>query len=107
MTDTPEMIEWLNRIILGTKTTPGHGKKNIYRALNNLGEARVLLHKNLGYDITRKQFEGLREAREAESPEYQVRQSVIRYQNKKTRGRVRYQTVYRDNLGRFAKNPNK
>ena len=59
MTDTPEMTEWLNRISLT------HGEKNTFAGLSGkIGEARHLLYEDLGYDITRKQFEGLKEAKE-------------------------------------------
>jgi hypothetical protein len=106
MTDTPEMTEWLNRIKIWYNEK-GIPTKSVYKSLDNLGDARQLLHQNLGYDITRKQFEGLKEAREAEAPQYQVKIETIRYKDKYTAGRVHYRTVYRNGLGQFVKNPNK
>ena len=106
MTDTPEMIEWLDRIILGSETTKGHGKRATRKALMNIGEARHLLYEDLGYDITRKQFEGLRDAQNYELgiKEEQIRYRVIKHD--KPTGQVHYRQVFRDVYGRFAKKPN-
>lgn len=66
MTDTPEMVEWLNRIRIGNDKVQGHNNREIDKAMTSLGEARKMLYQDLNYDITRKQFEGLRDARNVE-----------------------------------------
>lgn len=102
MTDTPEMAEWLKRIILA------HGEKQVVKGLMSLGNARQLLYGDLNYDITRKQFEGLREAREnmpVESGMIVKREYVNHkvYREGKPTGQVHQQVVYRDILGRFSR----
>jgi len=104
MTDTPEMTEWLNRIILGTDNTPGHGERQTFKSLSGgIGEARALLYGDLHYDITRKQFEGLVEAKNEAFPlkEEQIRYKEIKHG--KLTGIVWYRQVFRDVWGHFAK----
>lgn len=102
MTDTPEMTEWLDRIVIK------HGKRATHKAFGrtiSIGEARHLLYEDLGYDITRKQFEGLKDALDFELgiKEKQYRYRV--FKGGKPTGQVHYRQVFVNKLGQFARKP--
>lgn len=102
MTDSAEIAAWLTRF------ERRFGVDETRLSLQKLSLARELFFEEIGYDITRRQFEAL-----SEQNNQKVQQEIlaeVRAETGKERvdkkGRVYYQTNYRDlRTGRFTKRP--
>src|SRR3990172_2751599 len=102
MTDAPEIAEWLTRF------EKRFGADQTATTLQKLSDARDLFYKELGYNITRKQFEALNQG-ENEKNQYLIEQGIKAETGRRFINKERqegYQTNYRDiTTGRFVKNP--
>jgi hypothetical protein len=95
MTDEPEVAEWLTRF------EKKFGLNNTRQGLLKLQDARELFYEELGYNITRKQFENLaseNEQRKQAEILAGVTPGTVKIGN-------REQNVYRNSKGQFAKKP--
>jgi len=101
MTDTPEIAEWLTRF------EKRFGADQTASALGRLSNARDLFYNELGYNVTRKQFEALNQG-ENEKNQYLIELNIRAETGRKIThkdGSVTYQTNYRDAKGHFTKSP--
>ena len=101
MTDMPEIAEWLTRF------EKRFGANETASALGRLSDARDLFYDELGYNVTRKQFEALNQG-ENEKNQYLIELNIRAETGRKFThkdGSVTYQTNYRDIKGRFTKSP--
>ena len=100
-TEAPEIAQWLTRF------EKRFGASESRQSMQQLSKARELFFDELGYDLTRKQFEALRsEANERTQEEIldNVRVETGRKYISKKDGKEYYQTNYRDTrTGRFTK----
>jgi len=101
MTDMPEIAEWLTRF------EKRFGANETTSALGKLSEARDLFFDELGYNVTRKQFEALNQ-RENEKNQYLMELNIRAETGRKIThkdGSITYQINYRDAKGHFTKSP--
>jgi len=99
MTDEAEVAQWLSRF------EKRFGTSQTAKALQKMEDARKLFYNELGYNITRRQYENLRSA-ENDNVQQDIEEDLRRetgrhYINKQ--GQTVYQTNYRDlRTGRFT-----
>lgn len=101
MTDVPEIAQWLTRFEkkFGVEETRG--------SLQKLSDARELFFEELGYNITRKQFEHLNEAKN-EKVQEEIRSHVIASKGRKyiKNDREYHQIIYKnETTGQFSPAP--
>lgn len=95
-----EIMQWL------TKSEEKFGLNATREALNKLDKARELWYQDIGYNLTRKQFERLNEAKN-EKVQVEITENVRpdsrKYINKK--GVEKIINFYRNIAGQFTENP--